>query len=503
MRGLLLLPPASTGDVALLMRAPSRFTNGVGATLLCILIAGCARPVDINAPPPAALAGDFLPPTITPLEPSVIDAPISISLEPTLDALERAVPRAFGDINKRIRNRGNSRQHFAYEATRNPFDVTLDNGLLTLGTTVSYAGKAWYNAPLLPEVGASCGVDTDRPRLRARLQSELSLTPEWRLRTKTRLTSLRPVTDTDRDACRVTAFSIDVTDRVADAVRGVLLRELNKVDRRLGTWNVRDRLEKWYNEMNRPIRVADSMWLLLRPGALRLGNMAVRDSALVFNVRLFAEPIIVSGPQPERTNTPLPRLEPALSDVGDSARVLLEASIEYDVASALLREKLVGRSFNRWRRRVRIANVRLVPVGDGRVALGVKFDGSVRGEGWLVGTPRLDIANEKLTVPDLNFDVATSDVLVQGLAYLQSEKVLTMLRETAVLSLAEPLQQLRTKVEGAINRQLTEGVELSAQLTAGRLLDVVAMPSALIVRAEAAGTLALNIDRELRFRTKQ
>jgi hypothetical protein len=244
------------------------------------------------------------------------------------------------------------------------------------------------------------------------------------------------------------------------------------------------------------------MWLLLRPGALKLGDMSVIDSALVFNVRLFAEPIIISGPQPERTNTPLPRLEPVLSEVGDSARVMLEASIQYDVASALLRDKLVGRSLNRWRRRVRVADVRLVPVGDGRVALGVRFDGSVRGEGWLVGTPKLDITNEQLTVPDLNFDVATSDMLVQGLAYLQSETVIAMLREAAVLPLAAPLQQLRTKVEGAINRELTDGVELSAQLTAGRLLDVVAMPSALIVRAEAAGTLALHIDRELRFKSK-
>jgi len=50
-----------------------------------------------------------------------------------------------------------------------------------------------------------------------------------------------------------------------------------------------------------------------------------------------------------------------------------------------------------------------------------------------------------------------------------------------------------------INRDLSDGVQLSAQLTTGRLLDIVAMPSSLIVRAEAAGTLALGIDRQLRF----
>ncbi len=484
--------------VSYAMQTYRRSRIGLVGALATLMVFGCARPVDIDAPPPGA-SGQFLPPSLAPVAPSIIDAPISISLAPTLNALEAAVPRRFGNLSRRLQHPTNGRQKFAYEAQREPFDVTLDDGLLTLGTTVSYAGKGWYNAPLLPEVGASCGVDNVRPRLRARLQSELGISPEWRVQARTRIASLRPLTDTDRDACRVTAFSIDVTDRVSGAVRGILRRELPKIDRRLAGWNVRDRLEKWYNEMNRPFKVADSLWLLLRPGEVRLGSINVKDSALVFDVRLFAQPVIVSGEEPARTNTPLPPLLPPRSDVGDSARVLLEASVQYDVASALLRERLVGKSFTRWRRRVRIADVRLVPVGDGRVALGVKFDGAVRGEGWLVGTPQLDIEREELTVPDLNFDVATSNALVQGLAFLTEEAAVLQLREAAVLPLADRLATLRAKVEGAINRQLTDGVQLSAKLTAGRLIDVVAMPSALIVRAEAAGSLALDVDREMRF----
>jgi hypothetical protein len=466
---------------------------------LFALLSACVDAVTIDAAPPAA-SGDYLPPAIPPLSQSVIDAPISLSLGPTLAALESAVPTTFGDIDVRIRNRSNTRQQFAYEATRSRFDVALDDGLLTLGTTVTYAGKGWYNAPLLPEVGASCGIDTERPRLRARVQSTIGLSEQWTLRTRTRLASLRPVTDTDRDACRVTAFSIDVTDRVAGAVRGILQKELPRIDRKLRDWNVRDRLDGWYNAMNKPIHVGDSLWLLLRPGDVRLGAMNVNDTAVVFDVRLYASPVIVSGAEPAHTHVPLPPLREAVSEVGDSARVLLEASIQYDVATAMLRERLVGRSFRRWSRRVRIVDVRLVPVGDGRVALGLRFDGALRGEGWLVGTPVLDVPTEQLTVPDLDFDVATGDALVRGLEFLRTDAVLSQLRESAVLPLGERLDALRVKVEGAINRDLADGVALSARLRTGRLLDVVAMPSSLIVRAEAAGSLALGIDRELSFR---
>lgn len=108
--------------------------------LASILLTGCTRPVTIDAPPPHA-TGDFLPPAIAPLAESVVDAPISLSLGPTLEAMERAVPVTFGDLNERVINPSNRRQSFAYEATRTRFDVTLDEGLLTLGTTVHYAGK--------------------------------------------------------------------------------------------------------------------------------------------------------------------------------------------------------------------------------------------------------------------------------------------------------------------------------------------------------------------------
>lgn len=464
--------------------------------VLVTLLAACADPVTIDAPPPVSTS-PFSAPVIPELASSVVDAPISIDLGSTLQALEDAVPRSFGDIERRIKNPNNRRQEFAFEATRSPFTVALDDGELTLGSVVSYQGRGWYNATLLPDVRASCGIDGAQPRLRVQLKTPVELSSDWRLRTRAALTGLEPYSNTERDVCRVTVLDIDVTDRVTNAVRGVMRRELPKVDRRLAGWNVRDRVEGWYNQMNRPIRVADSLWLLLRPGAVRLGNVNTTDSALVIDVRLFANPVIVSGSEPMRTETPLPLLDAPDSEVGDSARVMLEASIGYAVATDLLRDRLLNKTFSRLGRRVRVTDVRLVPVGDGRVALGLRFTGALEGEGWLVGTPKLDVENESLTVPDLDFDVATGDALVKGLEFLRTPAVLGQLRAAAVLPLRDPLEALRAKVEGAINRELTDGVKLSATLMHGRLVDVVAMPYALIVRAEAVGRLGLEIDREL------
>lgn len=463
------------------------------------LLMACDRPVTIDAPPPVA-ADSVVVPELPPMLPSMVDAPIALTLGPALDALESAVPRRFGDLDRRIRNPNNRRQHFAYEATRAPFTVALEDERITLGTVVHYAGRAWYNPPLLPEMSAACGADGEQPRLRARVQSTIALSPDWRLNTRTRLLALAPYSESDRDACRLTSFQIDVTDRVIGGVRGVLRRELPKVDGKLAQWNVQERLARWYGLLNRPIQVTDSLWLLLQPGAVRYGGLELNDTAVIVDVRLFTSPTLVSGDRPVPKPVTLPRFSEAASDMGDSARILLEARLDYSTVSDLLRKGLVGRTFSRWQRRVRIADVRLMPLGDGRLALGVRFDGALRGEGWLIGTPRLDVASGVLSVPDLDFDVATGDLLVRGLEFLRTDAVLAQLREAAQLPLAGPLDALREKVQGAMNRELADGVSLFAELTSARVIQVAALPTALVARAETTGTIGLGIDRELRVK---
>ena len=478
-----------------------RVRRRVGRSTVVLLVLGvcvaCDAPVTLDAPPPV-VAGATEERALPPIAVSVVDAPIALSLGPALAALERAVPQTFGDLERRLRHPRNARQRFAFEARREPFRVTLEDDRLSIGTVVAYAGRGWYDPPLLPTVSASCGTDGPRPRVRARVESRLALTPDWSLKTRTRLASLTPYSDAERDACRITAFQIDVTDRVVDGVRGLLRRQLPRLDRELASWDIRSRLAHWYGLIGRPIPVRDSLWLLLRPGAVRYGGLTLTDTAVIADIRLFATPQLVSGPEPQIPVPSLPPFDTAASSVGDSARILLEARLDYATASSLLRDALVGRTFSRWQRRVQVDDVRLLPVGDGRVAFGLRFSGALRGEGWLLGTPQLDPTTGELIVPDLDFDLATGDALVRGLSFLRSDATLEALRTAARLPLAGPLDDLRGLVEGAMNRELADGVQLWATLTSARVVDVRAHPDAIIARAQTSGAIGLGIDRPLR-----
>ena len=464
--------------------------------LALLLAAGCGESsLKVTAPPIVANSAKI--PKLPDLLPSVVDAPIEYEVAPILKAIDDAVPRKFGNMNERIVNASNKRQHFAFEATRTPFKMSLNGDDLTLTTTIDYQGRGWYDPLIGPEVSGGCDDAGPNPRIDVAITSNLKLTNAWRFTPKTRIRSVKPTTDTQRDQCRVTFLSIDVTGKVVSALEGQLTTRLPRVDAQLARFDLRTRMEKWYNLLNRSVKVSDSLWLAFNPGVVRFGGLRLNDTTLVADIRLYAQPVLISGPKPPDRFSPLPPLKDADKAVGDSARVMLEAAIGYDVASAMLKKQLVGRTFKRYGRKVSIAYVRCYGLGDGRLAVGVQFSGSINGEGYLVGTPKFDPSSNMLYVPDLNFDVATSDRLVQGIAWLKKQDVIDQLREIARFPLEDVLADTRNKVEEKINRELTRGVHLNAKFKTGRVIDVVALERAMIVRAEAVGELGLVLDREL------
>ncbi|MEP6834849.1 MAG: DUF4403 family protein [Gemmatimonas sp.] len=463
---------------------------------LLIFLAACGD-MSLKANAPVIIKNPAAIPKLPDLLPSVVDAPIAYDIAPVRDALEDAVPRKFGDINQRIKSTSNKRQEFAFEATRAPFTLSLNGEELTLSTMVEYKGRGWYDPAIGPTVSGGCDGEGPRPRIEVAVISDLKLTNNWRFTPHTRIKTVKPPTETTRDQCRVTFLSIDVTAKVVAALEGQLLAKLPRVDAQLTRFELRSRVENWYNLLNRSVKVSDSLWMVFNPGAVRFGGLRLNDSSLVADIRLFAQPVLISGPKPPDRYSPLPLLQRAKMSVGDSARVMIEAVIGYDVASDLLKKQLVGKTFTKFGRKVKIAYVRCYGLGDGRLAVGVQFSGSLKGEGYLVGTPKFDASSNMLYVPDLNFDVATSDRLVQSVAWLKKTDVINQLREIARFPLEDVLAETRNKVEGKINRELTRGVHLSAKFKTGRVIDVVALERGMIVRAEAVGTLGLSVDREI------
>ena len=76
--------------------------------------------------------------TLPTLPTSTLDIPLTYDLTPIVRALENSVPKTFGDIDER-KQLANPRMQIAFEATRDPFTVSLDGQ--TAGSMLSSTTK--------------------------------------------------------------------------------------------------------------------------------------------------------------------------------------------------------------------------------------------------------------------------------------------------------------------------------------------------------------------------
>ncbi len=368
---------------------------------------------------------------------SVIEAPVTYDLRTAIDSLEAAVPRTYGDLERRIPTANNRNVSYAFLLHRSPFRVAVRGQTVSISADVEYSGRAWYKPPVGPELEVSCGTAEPR-RAVLTVQSTAMLTPDWNLRTRSRVLRLAAYSDSERDRCRLTFLRIDVTDRILEGTRLVLDQKLALFDDAVARWPIRPRFEKIWRDLQKPLWLADSVY---PPFA---------------NLRLLAEPRVTTGPRPRSERSPLPALR-RTPHVGRGARVLIDASFTYPVATAMLRRALVGMQLEGDGHRIRIRDVRIAGIGAGQVALGVRISGDVRGRVFFTGTPTFNPATHRITVPDLDYDVGTARVLVAGYEWLNDVRLRDVLREGAQLPDSGVVRRLATLAERGINRTLPGG----------------------------------------------
>ncbi len=449
----------------------------------------CEARLDVDAPAPAMMADTD---TIPTLPTSTLDIPLSVDLSPVVGELEKVVPRRFGDIDER-RAISNKRVHIAYEATRNPFLVSLNGTTATISAVVQYKGRGWYKPPIGPEISSSCGISDQMPRARITLASDLSITPEWKLRGKSKPVRVAPFTTERRDQCRVTFLKIDVTDKVVSATRDAIEKQRPMIDRKVSAINIRPKFENWWHLLEQPIRLTDSVWLLIRPSAVRMGETVGVKRTLVTALGFSASPMVTTGPRPTVNLTSLPPLYPAA--VGNGLHIMLEGVIGYDLATDLLRRHIVGKKFTRAGQTLEIRDARLFGIGGGKLALELRFKGAANGHVYLVGTPRYDVASNELYVPDLDYDIGSTALLVRGLEWVKHDDVRDFITKNARWSVGNVMQTGKEQLEKGLNRDLAQGVHLSAEVKQVEGLSVRARRTAIRLRAQADANARLTINQ--------
>ena len=450
--------------------------------VLACLVWGC-RPDKVAPPVPRAM-GVWVD-TLPPVPRSFIDVPVRYDLAPALRWLETEIPATIGNLEERREIPDKKRMHYAFVVRRKPFHLSVGGRSATLQADVDYQGRAWYNPPVLPEVSASCGTDGKQPRARLTVETTVQLTSGWTLRPRSRAFA-RPLSPDGQDQCKVTFLKVNVTKKVMGAAQRALQDKLTDFDARLAAFDLPRESARIWNKLRSPLKLSDSLWLVIDPSAVRIGLLAMQGDTLVTTVGLSANPRVIGGPRPAASTRPLPAPEDSTSRPPE-LHLLTEGRLPYDVASSILSQELRGTVIRVGHQRLVVDILHLIGVGDGRVAVGLAVSGPAEGVLYAVGHPAYDTATAQLYMPDLEYDVGTKNFLTGTLAWLGGGAVEDFLRTRVRIKLAKVIAEGRDLVERNLNRELTDGVRLRTEIQSARVLGVRAAPNALLVRAVVMG----------------
>src|SRR6476469_5769843 len=467
--------------------------SSVRRCVLGVLLCGAATACrgDKVAPPvPRASATwvDSLPPVPT----SYLDVPVRYDLAPAMHWLETEVPTSFGNLDERHEVPNKRRVHYAYAATRSRFRIAVSGRTATLQADVRYRVRAWYKPPIHPELTGACDDDDTPPRARLTIETTVQLTSGWTLRPRTRAI-VTPLSDPKRDRCKVTFLSIDVTDKVMGAAQAALQGELHDFDAKVAAFDLPQESRRLWNTVGSPLRLSDSLRMVINPSTVRIGLLKMRGDTLVTTVGLSANPRVVGGPRPDVSVPPMPPPQDSTSRP-PVLHLLTEGRLPYDVGSSILTKELRGTIIKVARQRMVLDSLHLIGIGDGRVAVGLVVHGSVRGMLWAVGRPAYDTATAQLYLPDLVYDGGTRDLMTGTLAWLAQGQIEDFMRTRVRIKLANVVADGRDLLEQELNRDLADGVHLRMEAKSGRVLSVRASPTALLVRAVASGQGELMLD---------
>ena len=465
----------------------------VMASLIAIpLLQGCRRER------PSTQVGPQLDslPTPPPLALSHFNVPLIYDYTPVLTLVERVVPRQFGSIDSVHMVGDDENRHYAYEAKRGPFTTFIRDGQVHLRATLSYAARGYFKPRFGPTIGAGCGGDipTERPRVTVELVTPVTLTPNWHLSSHASIARLAPTSDADRDKCTVSIIHYDVTQRVIDAARSALTRQLPNIDRKISGVDLTARFQEWWKLLNRPIQLTDNVWLLLSPERLRMGNVSGSGNDLIVDAGLDARPRIVAGAEPHTSIPPLPPL--GRDTVSNGFHIVLGATIDYATASKTITDALNGKSITEAGRTVTVRGARVSPLPHGQLALAMTFTGDAHGTLVFVGTPIYDRRIGQLTVPNLDYDLTTDSELITAYAWLKADGLRSLFRETARFPVQPLLDKGKSLLSDGLNRKLGDAVTLSARVDSVDVAGIYVTAPGIVIRAVATGNAGMQVRQQ-------
>ncbi len=310
----------------------------------------------------------------------------------------------------------------------------------------------------------------------------------------------------DRIGVNILGQRITFASKVDPKVREAIGKFQRSIPAQIEALALKDRLSEAWAKGFSAIQLSDNpaAWLRFTPGSVGYSGYEVSDGAIRLSLMANGVTETFLGPKPSDPKpVPLPKLARNLPPAGFQFYLPVLANyntLEEGAEKALRRgEEQTFDVPNVGKVKVTFNDVTIYQTTNGALAIGVEINADpadeffdTNGTIWLSAVPKIDNARRVASVDDLRIATKTDNGAFKLLASILSLRVVNdRLKGAMRYDFNQKYAEALAKANSALNRELTESLYLTGQITNAVVDRVVATPEGLFLGLDVTGTAAL------------
>ncbi len=320
-----------------------------------------------------------------------------------------------------------------YQAYLRDLNMRVLGNQFTVTTQLEFSVATKIHSPLTQFGIASCGINEAMPKVEFTLpgsvnwgaNGDLVLSPgKWTMKW------LKP--------CNITAFQLNV-EALMDLplIRGKVEKAIDEaIAMNLRQVGLRAALQKAWPLLNAPQELQPEVWLMLNPEKVGFADISGNGRYLTSGVMVRARPAVVTGPKPQAKLPPVPA--PERLPLSEGFQIALRGDLSLAKANELLNQQLAGKPLAANGRTVIIDKLRLYGSGK-KAVIGLTLSQPIKGEIYALAVPVFDVAKNELRLTDVEYTLATSNLLAKSANWMLQGSLREALEKNAKFSFDEDL----------------------------------------------------------------
>ena len=440
-----------------------KFTNISSCTLVILsyfLFTGCgsAKKTTVQQ----AIQQDSLPP----LPVSDIDIPIKVYLPPILSRMETMVPKEFTSDNWPDYTQSSCDFRYKYKFIRTPIRFSINNNQASIafGGNYQIAGSrsvCAFGQTVAPWISGSCGFGNEPlRRVNINMNSWVNFLPDYKVRTRTELTQLIPV-----DKCQVTLLNTDMTTEVMDSIKASVANFAHILDSSVAALDFSNTLKMVTEKSSRKIPMSKYGFLQVRPMNVRISPIIQVKDTLMMTAGVSGYAELTSDTTTLSNIAVFPSLQTSPSKEGIS--IYANSHFDYAFLSKIITDTIRDKVFEMEGQTFVLKKIDVRASPQRQLEIRIDFAGSRKGTFILFGTPVLNPEKQTISIPDVNYDILTRDIMLSVGERLFRNRIITTLKEKAVVDIPALIEKNRQQLDAQLNRPITNKF-----YTRGRLQEI-------------------------------